>query len=111
MKRACLSNDSVPFIARRISINSVFAAHRKAGNPSIANTRVNSNPDMRNGLFANASRVDAIHPELGWIVTIRNDSGVALPSTGGPGTRLFTLLGIMLIALTGILLWRRQRCI
>ena len=40
---------------------------------------------------------------------VTNDEGVELPNTGGPGTRLFTLLGVILIAGAGILLWRRQR--
>gem|GEM_PF-1425323 len=32
---------------------------------------------------------------------VKNEPGVALPSTGGPGTRFFTLLGSMLICLAG----------
>ena len=35
--------------------------------------------------------------------------GYELPSTGGPGTRLFTILGSILILLSGTLLWRRRR--
>ena len=41
--------------------------------------------------------------------TVENEPGVALPSTGGPGTRLFTILGSILILLSGTLLWRRRR--
>ncbi|MBR2729157.1 MAG: VWA domain-containing protein [Lachnospiraceae bacterium] len=40
---------------------------------------------------------------------VTNDEGVALPNTGGPGTRLFTILGSLLILGAGVLLWRRQR--
>ena len=38
-------------------------------------------------------------------------NAVALPSTGGPGTRLFTILGSILILGAGVLLWRRRRLI
>ena len=42
---------------------------------------------------------------------IGNTPGAALPSTGGPGTRLFTILGSILIFGAGVLLWRRRRLI
>ena len=42
---------------------------------------------------------------------INNKAGVALPNTGGPGTRLFTILGSILILGAGVLLWRRRRLI
>jgi LPXTG-motif cell wall-anchored protein len=42
---------------------------------------------------------------------VPNTSGVVLPATGGPGTRLFTILGSILIAGAGVLLWRRRRLI
>ena len=45
------------------------------------------------------------------LITITNNPGVALPSTGGPGTRLFTILGSILILGAGVLLWRRRRLI
>lgn len=44
-------------------------------------------------------------------VTFGNTPGAALPHTGGPGTRLFTILGSILIAGAGLLLWRRRRTI
>jgi len=40
-----------------------------------------------------------------------NEPGAALPNTGGPGTRLFTILGSILILGAGVLLWRRRRLI
>ena len=46
------------------------------------------------------------------MVTIENEPGVALPSTGGPGTNLLYLLGSMLVMLAGagfILLQRKKR--
>ena len=42
-------------------------------------------------------------------VTIKNYSGYALPSTGGPGTSLIYLLGSMLTALAGIGLLMKRR--
>jgi LPXTG-motif cell wall-anchored protein len=44
-------------------------------------------------------------------IRIWNNPGVSLPSTGGPGTRIFTILGSILILGAGILLWRRRRLI
>ena len=45
------------------------------------------------------------------IFTVENEPGAVLPSTGGPGTRLFTILGSILILGAGVLLWRRRRLI
>lgn len=41
-----------------------------------------------------------------WVVKVNNSSGYELPSTGGPGTKLFYLYGTMLtvLATTGLLL-------
>ena len=39
---------------------------------------------------------------------VPNTSGVVLPATGGPGTRLFTILGSILIFGAG-LVWMRKR--
>jgi len=44
--------------------------------------------------------------------TISNDqAGYELPSTGGSGTKIFTILGSILILGAGVLLWRRGRFI
>ena len=45
-----------------------------------------------------------------WIITIRNDAGAVLPSTGGPGTTIFMILGTILVLTAGILLRRRLCC-
>ena len=45
------------------------------------------------------------------IIIVGNEPGAALPNTGGPGTRLFTILGSILILGAGVLLWRRWRTI
>ena len=52
-----------------------------------------------------------ISPDLGNEFTVENEPGAALPNTGGPGTRLFTILGSILILGAGVLLWRRRRLI
>ena len=41
-------------------------------------------------------------------IEVLNSSGVELPSTGGPGTRLFAILGSILTLGAGVLLWRRR---
>ena len=44
-------------------------------------------------------------------IIVGNYPGPALPHTGGPGTRLFTILGSILITGAGLMLWRRRRLI
>ena len=44
-----------------------------------------------------------------WIVTVGNQRGAALPSTGGPGTKIYTVLGAMLAVTSGLLLVIRRR--
>ena len=44
-------------------------------------------------------------------IIVGNTPGAALPSTGGPGTRIFSILGSILILGAGVLLWRRRRLI
>ena len=61
--------------------------------------------------FAHAERIDVNHPEYGWRVTVINSAGYELPSTGGEGTRHFTILGFILIAGAGLLLLRRRSVI
>ena len=41
-------------------------------------------------------------------IEVKNVSGPALPSTGGGGTKLFTVLGTVLTAGVGALLWKRR---
>ena len=43
--------------------------------------------------------------------TVENTPGLPLPNTGGPGTGLFTILGSIIAAGAGLLLWRRRRLI
>ena len=44
-----------------------------------------------------------------YTLAISNSSGTALPATGGPGTRLSTILGSILVAGAGLMLWRKRR--
>ena len=49
--------------------------------------------------------------EEGYTLVVTNNAGYELPSTGGPGTRLFTIFGSILILGAGVLLWRKRRLI
>ena len=64
-----------------------------------------------NGQTSSFAKVitDVNHPELGWTVTIMNSAGVELPSTGGPGTALFTVIGGIVTALAGAILTLKRR--
>ena len=46
--------------------------------------------------------------ENGYQLIVVNDAGVELPSTGGPGTGLFMVLGSVLAAGAALLLWKRR---
>ncbi len=46
-----------------------------------------------------------------YTLIVTNSAGYELPSTGGPGTRAYTILGSILILGAGVLLWRRRRTI
>lgn len=56
-------------------------------------------------------KIDKDDAETGFTFVVENPPGEPLPSTGGPGTRLFTVLGTILILGAGVLLWRRRRLI
>lgn len=45
----------------------------------------------------------------GYTLVVTNNEGYELPATGGPGTRLFTILGTALIAGAGLLLWMTRK--
>ena len=53
---------------------------------------------------ARTERIDVNHPEYGWRVIIMNTTGYELPSTGGPGTRLFYILGCTIIIVAGLVM-------
>ena len=44
-----------------------------------------------------------------FLLKLKNNAGAALPNTGGPGTRVFTVLGSILVLLGGALLVRKYR--
>ena len=44
-------------------------------------------------------------------IAVENPQGVALPNTGGPGTKIFTGTGLFLLAAAGLLQWIRRRII
>ena len=51
---------------------------------------------------------DASHTEAKTIV-VANTAGAVLPTTGGVGTQVFTLSGMVLIAVSCALLWLKKR--
>ena len=66
--------------------------------------------DEKTRKYADVFMVDADHPEMGWKITVINTLGYAMPSTGGPGTRYYSVLGVLLTALAaGFFLLRRKR--
>jgi len=46
-----------------------------------------------------------------YTLIVTNNAGYELPATGGPGPRLFTILGSILVFGAGALLWRKRRFI
>ena len=64
-----------------------------------------------NGLTITVTGENVSVDDDGITIIITNTPGAALPNTGGPGTRLFTILGSIMILGAGILLWRRRRVI
>ena len=44
-----------------------------------------------------------------WQIRVWNSAGVELPSTGGIGTRIFTILGVLMILGAGVMLFSRRR--
>ena len=42
-------------------------------------------------------------------IAVKNNPGPELPSTGGPGSGYFYILGLMLTAGAGLLLWKKKR--
>lgn len=58
--------------------------------------------------FATAEHVDTNNPELGWVVTIMNESGVELPSAGGVGLVPVYAIGCLMVA-AGVLTILRRR--
>ena len=61
--------------------------------------------------FSAAQAASEDMPASNATFTVGNTPGTALPSTGGPGTRIFTILGSILILGAGALLWRRRKLI
>ena len=61
--------------------------------------------------YKTETQIDEENEEEVHLFTVKNTPGAALPNTGGPGTRLFTILGSILILGAGVLLWRRRRLI
>lgn len=61
------------------------------------------------GVLDTTVTYELISPNNGNEYTVENEPGAALPSTGGPGTNMIYLLGIMLTGLAGAVLVMRKR--
>ena len=70
-----------------------------------ANYTITNNADPAKTTSDQGDTVVGIDGDKG---KIKNIQGVALPSTGGPGTGLFTILGLMLIGMAGAGLWMKK---
>ena len=77
--------------------------------PTIKASWITGDPDNSAGSVS--SYTDDETGVTTYTVTVRNVAGVTLPSTGGPGTHLFTILGSLLLVMAGVLLWRNHRTI
>lgn len=87
------------------------------------NPRIEISEDMKvylldsdgHRISGNATEIIRVMPVTGIqtnnIIRIGNEPGAALPNTGGPGTRIFTILGVILILGAEVLLWRIRRTI
>lgn len=61
------------------------------------------------GEYVGADKLEKINNGL-WKLSVQNSAGYELPHTGGIGTNLFTLFGIMLAGIAGAgLIMRRLR--
>ena len=80
-----------------------------SGNPRFK-VEENANHGLEISLISNPGNLLLLEDNKLTIV-VGNTPGAALPSTGGPGTRLFTILGTILILGAGVLLCRRRRLI
>ena len=74
------------------------------------NTTFTVSPGLVTGAVAETELIEGEEiPSVVFIIKIQNSAGVELPSTGGPGTSLIHLLGIMLTGLAGTRLVMRKR--
>ena len=69
-------------------------------------------PNTINAFLNQPLRCEKVKDENGndvWEITVYNSTGYELPSTGGPGTRLFTILGSILVLGAGLMLQRKRK--
>ena len=65
--------------------------------------------EVKAGRLTQTHKTGVSFSSTGNVFTIPNTPGAALPNTGGPGTRIFTILGSILIAGAGLLLVMRRK--
>lgn len=100
--------------AKEVAAEGFESAKVVAGNATIKGLKGNTTyyleevkaPDGYNKL---TERQSVLVAETNASVTIQNKAGALLPSTGGMGTRLFYLVGGVLVVAAGVLLISRKR--
>ena len=59
--------------------------------------------------YGNVKTFTAATADANALAKVENEPGSSLPSSGGPGTRLFTILGLTMITGAALLYWNRRR--
>ena len=76
------------------------AHYNKLTAPITVEIKANYNADgtlLNWGVIKSGETYDADHPATS--ITVENKKGIELPSTGGMGTALFTVFGVLIVAL------------
>lgn len=90
------------------------AGYTAAGSAVQIFVTANNVSAMQSNAESIVSRKDSEHwvdgqDEENWQIRVWNSSGVVLPSTGGRGTRIFTILGALMILGAGVMLFCRRK--
>ena len=109
-------NTSAPFGAYVLTETNPPAGYNHLPGPIEIDVDVNENDQVvvtptiggETSAFAKAELIAVEHPEAGWVVTVMNDAGVALPAAGGSGSTAYYLVGTLVVLAGAFLLWRRE---
>ena len=113
-KGICSSFKIGAIMLRGLALNTAYTLHEMHspdGYIITANDSTFTLTKDNTGTHVTATGSNTSVDKDGITLLIANEPGAALPNTGGPGIRLFTILGSIMILGAGILLWRRRRVI